>query len=142
MKDQVHSPFVGLPADVIADPQVYESALTAYFSEKADLIMSISPRVEKVDTHALVRENCGNVVDIIWPANTYWPSGSSLKRDMTIYASDQRFFRYLEKYKAPGSATIKSFKEALQNDDISISANTITSDWLHVGYPHDLGLTA
>lgn len=57
---------------------------------------------------------------------------------MTIYASDERFFRYLDKYKSPGSATAKSFKDALDRKDIEIGTNIVSSSWFHLGYPNDL----
>lgn len=52
MKNEVSSPFIGLPGDVITEPRVYEDALINYYSRSVDLIMSLSPKIDKVDTHA------------------------------------------------------------------------------------------
>ncbi len=138
VRNDVNSPFVGLPGDVVADPRVYSEAIRTYYEKRVDLIMSVSSEVDKIDTHALVEECNGEVVDIVWPVVDK-TSTSGFHRDMTIYASDERFFGFLKKYEAPGSAVVKSFRDALLADDIAIDANVVDTPWVHLGYPQDLG---
>ncbi len=137
MEQITHGPFVGIPGDVIVLPQVYQSVLDMYLgAETVDMVMTLSPKLDEVDTHALVKERGGYVSNIEWPAKSV-PEADT-HRDVTIYASDDKFFGYLSKYPRYGNAVVKSFADALEAEDIKIGAYVTELPWIHFGYPEDL----
>ncbi len=137
MEQITHGPFVGIPGDVIVLPQVYQNVLDIYLgADTVDLVMTLSPNLEEVDTHALVKEKAKYVRDIQWPAVGF--PESDIYRDVTIYGSDDKFFEYLNKYPNYGKAVVKSFADALNAEDIKIGAYVTELPWIHFGYPADL----
>lgn len=141
MDQIIHGPFVGIPGDVIVLPQVYQNVLDTYLgADTVDLVMTLSPKLDEVDTHALVKEQDKYVRGIQWPATSI--PDSDAYRDVTIYGSDEKFFYYLDKYPNYGKAVISSFADALGAGDIKIGAYVTELPWIHFGYPADFNKKA
>ena len=141
MEQITHGPFIGIPGDVILLSQVYQNVLDTYLgADTVDMVMTLSPKLDEVDTHALVKEQGKYVKNIEWPAISTTTDG--IYRDVTIYGSDDKFFEYLNKYPNYGKAVVKSFADALKAGDITIGAYVTELPWIHFGYPADLNKKA
>lgn len=136
MEGHIKGLFVGLPGDVIVSPEVYRKAMEEFERSKAEVVISLSPRLSEADTHGLAVVEGGRVVKYLWPVNDPEPR-EGLLRDITVYASDGRFFKLLERYKNPNNGLGKVFACAVDNGSI-IGTNYTETPWIHVAYPEDL----
>jgi len=135
MKPYIHGPFVALPGDVIALPHAYSGVLQQFLRGGVDGAMTLSPHLDVVDTHGVGFILNDRVIDLRWPAPEIIYPG--YLRDMTIWASDVRWFDVIEKYPNPKKSIGYVFMDAIR-DNKPIAGNYYDSPWVHVGYPEDL----
>lgn len=87
------------------------------------------------DTHGIGRIEGECVIELNWPPPEEIKENSL--RDMTIWASDKRFFDIIKQYPNPGKGIGYVFMNAVK-DTRPIAGNKYDLPWIHLGYPCDL----
>lgn len=130
------STIVIAPGDIIAESSAYAEAAALFERHEAAFSVTLSPRLDEVDTHGVGRMDTQGMVDEYRfpPPMIDMPEG--FLRDMNIYGTNRRFFDIVEQYSASGRAFSVGMNEIVK--ELPVAANKYTGHWVHIGYPEDL----
>ena len=128
-------PFIATPGDIIALPKLYGELLSS-FTKNQDAVatLSMSPDLEVADTHGLGKIENGILTQLYWPPPVY--TDAKLLRDMTIWSSDSRIIRSIEKFPFPGKSLGYTFARVVANHE-NILGYRYDKQWVHYGYLSD-----
>ena len=134
-REFVRGNFLAMPGDVLTTPQVYISTLEAFVQSGNMAVVAFSDDVEQINTHGVAKVKNREAEEMLFPAPRKVEAGYS--RDMTIVASDKRFFDLQAMFPYPGESICKTFRDAIQHGGL-VSINETSEPWIHLGYVEDL----
>lgn len=129
------STIVIAPGDIIAESPAYAEAAALFERGESPFVVTLSPRLEEVDTHGIGQVKDGQLISYQFPAPVIDIPDGSL-RDMNIYGSTKRFFDIVQEYATNGKAFSVALSEILE--DMPVGAQQYDGQWVHIGYPEDL----
>ena len=138
MRSYIKGDFVAMPGDIVVSSVAYEKVVEKFKGNDVDAAMSLSPKLDEIATHGIGRIERGRVVDLRWPPSS--DIKPNTLRDMTIWASDKKFFDVIEQYPNPRKSIGYVFMDAIKNER-PIAGNKYELPWVHIGYPQDLNKT-
>ena len=134
LEGYISGPFIGLSADMIARAEAYKSGLEKFEVKKAFASVTLSPKLDEIDSHAVGKVKENRLLFLTLPAPEVLDSDHL--RDMTIWCFDDRYYSFAKQYPEIGAMPIL-LQKALDNGKY-IVGNVYLGKWIHIGYPNDL----
>lgn len=135
LKSHIKGLFVATPGDIVASPDIYTRAIELFESSRAEAAINLANDRDRADTHGVGKIDQEQVIELQWPPPDKLDDNHL--RDMTIWASDPRIFRMIEKYPSPKKSIGYVFMKAIK-DGVAIAGNNYKAQWIHLGYVKDL----
>lgn len=134
VEGHISGPFIGISGDMIARPEAYKSGLEKFESEKAFASVTLSPKLDEIDSHAVGKVEGNRLLFLALPAPEILDSDHL--RDMTIWCLDDRYYAFAKQYPEIG-AMPRLFQKAIENG-VYITGDVYRGKWIHIGYSGDL----
>lgn len=134
IESHVSGPFIGISGDMIALPDAYKSGLEKFEAEKAFASVTLSPKLDEIDSHAVGKVEGNRLLFLTLPAPKVLDSDHL--RDMTIWCLDDKYHIFAKQYPDIG-AMPRLLQKAIDSGGYVIG-NVFQGKWIHIGYPNDL----
>lgn len=136
MEDHVKGPFVGLPGDVIAKANAYESVSTVFEQSSSELAISLSPVTREADSHGLAKITNGAISSYVAVPQKHFLEDGYL-RELDIISAKKLFFSMLHDYSAENRDLSTSISKAVASGR-EIAGYRYDEEWVHIAYVDDL----